>query len=57
MNIVKKEILEFSEAERKAISLVCDMSVSLMREANNPNLKKLAEEIYYKVSELWGYEK
>lgn len=56
MTIVKKEVLEFSEAERKAISLVIDMSLNLMREANNPNLKKLSEEIYYKVSELWGYE-
>ena len=56
MTIVKKEVLEFSEVERKAISLVIDMSLNLMREANSPNLKKLSEEIYYKVSELWGYE-
>lgn len=56
MNIIKKEILEFSKNEADALQLVTEMCVGLMREAGNPNLRDLAQRIYYDVSELWGWE-
>ena len=55
MNIVKKEILEFSEKETKAVELVTDMCYGIKRESANPELIKLAEEIICKLNELWGY--
>ena len=56
MRIIKKEILEFSERETDALNLTMEICTGLIREANDPNLKKLAEETYEKVAELWGYE-
>ena len=56
MQIIKKETLEFSEKETDAISLVCHMCDGLMKEATDPQLQKLAEEILLKVSELWEWE-
>ena len=56
MRIIKKEILEFSERETDAIRLVTEICTGLMREATDPNLKKLAEETYGMVAELWGWE-
>ena len=56
MNIIKKEILEFSEKETDAIQLVTEMCLGIEREANDPELRKLAKEIFNKLSELWGYE-
>lgn len=56
MKIIKKEILEFSERETDALNLVTEICTGLMREANDPNLKKLAEETYEKLAELWGWE-
>jgi hypothetical protein len=56
MNIIKKEILEFSKNETDALQLVTEMCVGLMREATHPHLRDLAQRIYYDVSELWGWE-
>ena len=56
MKIIKKEILEFSLKEFEAISLVCEICSSLTREATDPDLIKLAEEVYNNLSELWGWE-
>lgn len=56
MKIIKKEILEFSERETDAINLVVEICNGLMREAIDPNLQKLAEETYEKITELWGWE-
>ena len=56
MTIIKKEVLEFSEKETDALQLVSQICTGLMREANDPNLKVLAEEIYEKIAELWGWE-
>lgn len=56
MNIIKKEILEFSERETDAIMLITEICAGLMREADNPRIKYLSENIYYNLSELWGYE-
>lgn len=56
MKIIKKEVLEINERETDAMNLVCEMCEDLMKEATDPNLKKLAEEIVLKVSELWNWE-
>lgn len=56
MNIIKKEILEFSKNEADALQLVTEMCLGLMREAGNPNLRELSQRIYYDVSALWGWE-
>ena len=56
MKIIKKEILEFSEKETDAISLVTEICNGLMREANSPDLKELAEDLYDKITTLWGWE-
>lgn len=55
MNIVKKEVLEFSEKETKAVELVIDMCYGIKRESANPALIKLAEAICDSLNELWGY--
>ena len=56
MKIIKKEILEFSEKETNAIQLVFEICTGLMREANDPNLKELAEETYNCITTLWEWE-
>jgi hypothetical protein len=56
MNIVKKEILEFSEKESDALHLVIEMCSGIKREATNPELLKLADEISYKLCVLWWYK-
>ena len=56
MKIIKKEILEFSEKETDAIQLVTEICIELMREADDPDLKELAEETYNYITTLWGLE-
>ena len=56
MQIIKKEILEFSEKESEAIDLVMEICTGLTREANDPELKKLSETLYNNLTELWGWE-
>ena len=56
MNIIKREILEFSEKETDALQLVTQMCLGIAKEAENPELVKLAKTAFEKVSELWGYE-
>lgn len=56
MTIIKKEFLEFSEKEREAIDLVCEICSGLVRESVDPELIKLAETVYNNLSELWGWE-
>ena len=56
MQIIKKEILEFSERETDAIQLVLEICTGLMREATDPDLKEVAEETYNCVTTLWGWE-
>lgn len=56
MNIIRKEVLEFSEREADAIRLTMEICSGLMREATNPELKKLAETTYNNVAELWGWD-
>ena len=56
MNIVKKEILEFSEEETDALRLVTEMCLGIERESESPVIRQLASEVFEKLSELWGYE-
>ena len=56
MKIIRKEVLEINERETDAMNLVCEMCEDLIKEVADPNLKKLAEEIVLKVSELWNQE-
>lgn len=56
MQIIKKEILEFSEKETDALQLVTQMCLGIEREANSPELRRIASEAFEKLSELWGYE-
>lgn len=56
MDIVKKEILEFSEKETDALQLVTEMCLGIYREASDPNLQTLAKKLYNNLSELWGWE-
>ena len=57
MKIIKKDVLDFNERETDALSLVREMCEDLRKEATDPDLIKLAEEIVLKVSELWEWEK
>ena len=56
MQIIKKEILEFSEKETDALQLVTQMCLGIEREANSLELRRIASEAFEKLSELWGYE-
>lgn len=55
MTIVKKENLEFSEKETNALHLVTEMCLGIEREAESPELRRIASEAFEKLSELWGY--
>ena len=56
MKIIRKEVLEINERETDAMNLVCEMCEDLRKEATDPDLIKLAEEIILKVTELWNWE-
>lgn len=56
MDIIKKEILNFSEKESDVLHLVIEMCWGINQEATNPELLKLADEISYKLCVLWGYK-
>ena len=56
MTIVKKEHLEFSDKEIEALNLVMDISIGIMREAEDPNLKRIAENININLVDLWNYD-
>ena len=55
MTIVKKENLEFSDREIEALNLVMNISIGIMREAEDPNLKRIAENININLVDLWNY--
>lgn len=56
MNIIKKEILEFSEKETDAIRLIIEMCLGIERESESPDIRQLAREVFEKLSKLWEYE-
>lgn len=56
MTIVKKEHLEFSDKEIEALNLVMDISIGILREAGDPNLKRIAENINTNLVDLWNYD-
>lgn len=55
MQIIKKEILEFSEREIDAIQLVLEICTGVTREAEDPALRDLADELYDELTTLWGW--
>lgn len=55
MIIKLREELEFSQEELFAIDLVIAMSQGIEREAQDPELKKLAQIITDNLYQLWGY--
>ena len=55
MTIVKKENLEFSDREVEALNLAMDICIGIMREAEDPNLKRIAENININLVGLWDY--
>lgn len=55
MQIIKKEILEFSERETDALQLVTEMCLGIDREATDPDLQILAKKLYSNLSELWEW--
>ena len=55
MQIIKKEVLEFSDKEAQALQLVTEMCLGIDREADDPDLQILAKRIYNDLSELWGW--
>ena len=55
MTIVKKEHLEFSDREIDALNLVMNISIGILREAEDPNLKRIAENININLVSLWDY--
>lgn len=56
MQILKKEILEFSEKETDALAMMAKICEGIMREATDPNLIKLAEQLDTYICELWSWE-
>lgn len=56
MNIIKKEILEFSKEEREAINLLLKICNEIRGTTSDSNLEKLAKETYNNVAALEGYE-
>ena len=55
MEIIKKETIKFDENEIQSLQLVTQICVGLMREAEHPELRRLAQRVYDKVNELWGW--
>ena len=55
MQIIKKEMLEFSDKEANALQLVTEMCLGIDREADDPDLQILAKRIYNDLSALWGW--
>ena len=56
MQIVKKEILYFSENEKEAINLVQEVMEGLLRHAEDPRITSLARNISLNLSELLMFE-
>ena len=57
MVIKLREEIIFSQEELFAIDLVIAMSRGIEREAQDPELKKLAQSLADNLYQLWGYEK
>ena len=57
MIIEMKEVIEFTYKERNVINEMIAICNSVMNEAKNPELIKVAQEVSNKIYELWGYEK
>ena len=53
MTIIQKEMINLNPAESNALDLTLKLCTSIERESNNPELRRLANEIYYKINDLW----
>jgi hypothetical protein len=56
MQIIKKEILCFSENEKEAIDLVQEITDGLVRHSEDPRIAILARNISLNLSELLMFE-
>lgn len=56
MQIIKKEILCFSENEKEAMDLVQEVMDGLIRHAEDPRISLLARDISLNLSELMMFE-
>jgi hypothetical protein len=55
MEIIKKEIIRFSDAEERALTTIACLAGGLMREASDPSLKKIGEVLAYNIGSLYKY--
>lgn len=55
MEIIKKETIRFSDSENRACDIVQAMLEGIQRECSDPRLAKLANEINYRLYELYEY--
>lgn len=46
MTIIKKEMLEFSKEEKNALEMVSKICTGIMQEADDPDLREWAQEIF-----------
>ena len=53
MTIIQKETISLNPAESNALDLTQKLCASIERESNNPELRELANEIYFKIGDLW----
>ena len=56
MQIIKKEILCFSEKEKEAVNLVQEMMDGLIRHADDPRISLLARDVLLKLCELMMFD-
>lgn len=54
MIIIQKEMINLSQEEINALSLTLRICSGIERESNNPELRKLANETYLKICDLWN---
>ena len=55
MEIIKKETIRLSDAEERALATIAGVAGGLMKEANNPSLKKIGETLAYNIGSLYKY--
>ena len=55
MIIEKKEIIHFSEYELQCIDMTVRLMETLVNNANNPDLVKSAQAVYYALGEIYNY--
>ena len=56
MEIIRIERIKLSKEKAKALDLTIRICEGIERESNDPELKKLANETYLKLADLWNME-